>query len=152
MPNKPSGLVVPLLKGDVYVVNLDPTVGAETRKLRPAVIIQNNVGNQYSPVTTVAPVSNAKLLAKPIPVLVFLRAGEGGLKQDSYVHCEQIRTVDKSRLLEKCGSLPASRISEVNQAIKISTAYLSVPHFSCKRGTHHETVQPPGSKPHIYRR
>jgi mRNA interferase MazF len=120
MPSSPSGLVVPLLRGDVYEVNLDPTVGAEIRKRRPAVVIQNNTGNQYSPVTIIVPISSTKEITKPLPIMVFLNKSEGGLRKDSYVDCGQIRTVDKSRLIDKWGAISGSRMLEVEKAIKIS--------------------------------
>ncbi len=95
MRSKPTGLVPPLLRSDVYEVNLDPTVGAEVKKRRPAVVIQNNVGNRFSPVTIVAPISSVKEITRPLPIMVFLEAGEGGLRYDCYVDCGQIRTLDK---------------------------------------------------------
>ena len=120
MPSSPSGLLGPLLRGDVYEVNLDPTVGAEIRKRRPALVIQNNTGNHYSPVTIIAPISSTKEITKPLPIMVFLKKGEGGVREDSYVDCGQIRTVDKSRLIDKWGALSGSRMLEVERAIKIS--------------------------------
>lgn len=121
MSNDPKGLVEPLKRGDVYEVNLDPTVGAEIRKKRPALIIQNDVGNKFSPVTIVAPISSEKEITKPLPVMVFLQRGEGGLKINSYVDCGQIRTLDKyKRLINKQGSLKSERMSEVCEALKIS--------------------------------
>lgn len=121
MQNKPRGLIEPLLRGDVYAVNLDPTVGAEIKKRRPAVIIQNNKGNTFSPVTIVAPISSVREVTKPLPIMVFLKKGEGGLREESYVDCGQIRTVDKrARLINRWGSLSPTRMEEVDEAIKIS--------------------------------
>ena len=108
-------------KGDIFWVNLDPTVGTEIRKKRPAVIIQNDVGNRHSPLTIVAPISSMKDIQKALPILVFLTAGDGGIAEDSYVNCGQIRTIDKVRRLgRKIGTLPPSKIEEVNQALRIS--------------------------------
>lgn len=116
-----SGLTEPILRGDVYLVNLDPVIGKETGKARPAVIIQNNVGNKFSPVTIIAPITSMKDISKPLPIMVFLPKGEGGLKEDSYVDCGQIRTIDKEkRLIKKFGSLSASKIHEIEKALKIS--------------------------------
>lgn len=121
--SKYSGLVEPLKRGDVYLVSLDPTVGFEIGKLRPAVIIQNNIGNQYSPVTIIAPISSVKVITKPLPVMVFLNKDTAGLDTDSYIDCGQIRTVDKTnRLIHKVGELPAGKIPELDRAIKISLA------------------------------
>lgn len=120
--SKPSGLVEPLLRGDVYDVDLDPVKGSEAGKTRPVVVLQNNTGNKHSPVVIVAPLSSTKDITKPLPVMVFLTAGEGGLTKDCYADCGQIRTIDKTRLLNKRGALSASRMSQVDEAIKISLA------------------------------
>jgi len=123
IPSNPSGLVEPLLRGDVYQVNLEPTIGGEIRKSRPALVIQNNIGNRYSPVTIVAPISSAKEITKPLPIMVFISNGEGGLKRDGYVDCGQIRTVDKNlRLVHKWGHLSARRMDEVDRVLRISLA------------------------------
>ncbi|MBU0560505.1 MAG: type II toxin-antitoxin system PemK/MazF family toxin [Bacteroidetes bacterium] len=116
-----TGIINPLLRGDVYLVNLDPIIGKEIGKSRPAVIIQNNIGNKFSPVTIIAPISSTKEITKPLPIMIFLKKGEAGLTEDSYVDCGQIRTVDKDeRLITKFGALDNSKILEVDKAIKIS--------------------------------
>jgi mRNA interferase MazF len=107
----------------VYEVNLDPVVGAEVKKKRPALVIQNNVGNRFSPVTIIAPISSVKEITRPLPIMVFLKAGEGGLRSDSYVDCGQIRTLDKrARLVNKIGSLSARRMLDVDEAVRVSLA------------------------------
>ncbi|PIS29010.1 MAG: PemK family transcriptional regulator [Candidatus Marinimicrobia bacterium CG08_land_8_20_14_0_20_45_22] len=124
---KHSGLVEPLRRGDVYLVNLDSrSFGTdEIGKLRPAVIIQNNIGNQYSPVTIIAPISSVKVITKALPVMVFLSKEIAGLDADSYIDCGQIRTVDKvNRLIHKVGELPTEKMPELDRAIKISLALL----------------------------
>ncbi|MBU2447105.1 MAG: type II toxin-antitoxin system PemK/MazF family toxin [Bacteroidetes bacterium] len=116
-----TGIIDPLLRGDVYLVNLDPIIGKEIGKARPAVIIQNDIGNKFSPVTIIAPISSVKEITKPLPIMIFLEKGEGGLKEESYVDCGQIRTVDKDeRLLTKFGSLNKSKMLEIDKALKIS--------------------------------
>ena len=116
-----TGLVNPLLRGDVYLVNLDPVVGKKIGKSRPAVIIQNNTGNKFSPVTIIAPISSVKDITKLFPIMIQLPKGEGGLVNESYVDCGQIRTVDKSnRLITKLGSLSLNKMQEVDEALKIS--------------------------------
>ena len=116
-----TGLVFPLLRGDVYLVNLDPVVGKEIVKTRPALIIQNDVGNKFSPITIIAPISSMKEITKPLPIMISLDKGEGGLQEDSYIDCGQIRTIDKeSRLITKLGSLTQDKLHEVNIALKIS--------------------------------
>ena len=66
-----TGIVAPLLRGDVYLVNLDPSAGSDVSKTRPAVIIQNDIGNKFSPVTIIAPISKAKEISKPLPITIF---------------------------------------------------------------------------------
>jgi len=118
-----TGIVEPLLRGDVYLVNLDPIVGKEIGKARPAVIIQNDIGNKFSPVTIIAPITSAKEITKPLPIMISIKKGEGGLIEESYVDCGQIRTVDKDkRLISKFGSLNKTKMLEVDKAIKISLA------------------------------
>ncbi|MGA7159892.1 MAG: type II toxin-antitoxin system PemK/MazF family toxin [Bacteroidota bacterium] len=121
MPNEMTGLVKPLLRGDVYEVNLDPVVGKEIGKKRPAVVIQNNTGNEHSALTIIAPISSIKQGFKLYPVMVVMRKGEGGLKEDSFAHCGQIRSLDKElRLVNKLGHLTPSRMAELDVALKIS--------------------------------
>lgn len=122
MPTKNNtGVILPLLRGDVYLVNLDPIVGKEIGKARPAVIIQNDIGNKFSPVTIIAPISSVKEITKPLPIMIFLEKGECGLNEESYVDCGQIRTIDKDkRLITKFGSFSKSKMSEIDKALKIS--------------------------------
>lgn len=123
MPTDLTGLVEPLLRGDVYLVNLDPTVGREITKSRPCVVIQNDTGNKFSPVTIIAPVSSTKEITKPLPIMVFIKDGEGGLRGDGYVDCGQIRTVDKQkRLAHRFGHLSSDRMKEIDKALCISLA------------------------------
>lgn len=124
MPTKnEAGLIIPLLRGDVYLVNLDPTIGKEIGKARPAVIIQNDIGNNFSPVTIIVPISSVKEITKPLPIMIFLEKGEGGLKEESYVDCGQIRTIDKNqRLISKFGLLSKLKMSEIDKALKVSLA------------------------------
>lgn len=118
-----TGIVDPLLRGDVYLVNLDPVAGKEIGKSKPAVIIQNDTGNKFSPVSIIAPISSMKEITKMFPVMVSLEPGEGGLDNESYVDCGQVRTIDKSnRLISKLGSLSESKMLEVDRALKISLA------------------------------
>ena len=116
-----TGIVEPLLRGDIYLINLDPVIGKEIGKARPSVIIQNNIGNKFSPVTIIAPISSLKEITKPLPIMVFIEKGECGLKEDSYVDCGQIRTVEKTeRLITKFGTLDKLKMLEIDKALKIS--------------------------------
>lgn len=106
-------------RGDVFLVNFDPTVGSEIQKTRPAVIIQNNIGNRYSPVTIVAALSSADTDAL-YPTEVAIKAGEGGLDRPSVALLNQLRTIDKQRLVRKMGSLSANAMRQVDAALLIS--------------------------------
>ena len=108
-------------RGEVYWVQLDPAVGSEIAKTRPAIVISNNIGNQYADRVIVAPISSGSV-DKIYPFEVRLNAGDGGLAQVSKVLLDQIRTVDKSRLGNRIGGLTAVRMEEINRAIKLSLA------------------------------
>src|SRR3990167_9304357 len=114
-----SGLNEPLLRGDIYWADLNPTIGRETGKRRPVLIIQNNTGNKFSPVTIIAPITSVKEIPKQLPVMVLLEKGEGNIEEDSFIDCGQIRTLDKNkRLTNKIGCLSVSKLYEVNKALK----------------------------------
>ena len=108
-------------RGDVYWVNLDPTVGSEIAKTRPALIISNNIGNQYADRVIIAPISSGNV-RRVYPFEVRLETGESGLPRRSKVLLDQIRTVDKSRLGDRIGLLTPARMEEVNRAIRLSLA------------------------------
>jgi len=114
-----GGPVTAVRRGDVYLVAFDPTVGAEIRKTRPAVVIQNDIGNRYSPLTIVAAITS-QLAEPPYPHQVLIRAAEGGLAVDSAILLNQIRTIDKRRLLRRLGALERGTMAKVNQALQIS--------------------------------
>lgn len=105
-------------RSDVYYVSFDPTVGVEIRKTRPALIIQNDVGNTHSPATIVAAITSTTREAYPYEVS--LPAGEGGLHKDSIVLLNQIRTIDKKRLGRKLGTISTETMRKVERALAIS--------------------------------
>lgn len=107
-------------RGEVWIVDLGPTIGPETGKPRPCLIIQNDAGNIKSPLTIIAPITGAKHLERRYPFQVFVPSGEGGLNKDSMVLLQQIRTIDKSRIASYIGKLSSSSMAQVDQAIKIS--------------------------------
>ncbi len=107
-------------RGEIWLVNFDPTIGSEINKTRPALIIQNDIGNTYSPVTIVAAITTATLGEKMYPTEVLIHARTGGLTHDSLVLLNQIRTVDKTRLVKRLGILPSTQLSKVSTAIEIS--------------------------------
>ena len=111
--------VVQPRRGEVYLVGLDPTVGAEIRKTRPAVVVQNDPANRRSPITIVAAVTSQ--FEEPLyPTEVLVRAPEAGLTTDSVVLLNQIRSVDKGRLVRRLGVLKTETLREVDRALLLS--------------------------------
>ena len=108
-----------MLRGDIFWADLDPVRGSEQGKIRPVLIIQNDVGNENSPVTIIACITS-NLARKDYPTNVFISAKETGLTFDSVILLNQIRTVDKTRLTRKIGHVPDHRMLEVDEALKIS--------------------------------
>jgi mRNA interferase MazF len=106
-------------RGEVFLVNFEPTVGAEIRKTRPALILQNDIANRHSPVTIVAAVSS-KFDVPLYPTEVLVTAPEGGLNVDSVVLLNQVRTIDKQRLVRRLGALKPLTMAQVGQALQIS--------------------------------
>ena len=106
-------------RGDVVLVNLDPPVGSEQGKVRPAVVIQNDIGNEYSPTTIVAPITS-KIFSKEFPTNVHLPTEDSGLKMESTILLNQIRTIDKSRIIKRYKALTSGAIQKINLAIKAS--------------------------------
>jgi len=107
-------------RGDIYLVEFDPARGHEIRKTRPALVIQNNIGNRYSPVTIVAAIaSNLSRVPYPVDVTV-LPAKRNGLSAESAIQLGQIRPVDASRLVKRLGALDPATMRQVDEAIKIS--------------------------------
>lgn len=109
-------------RGEIYYARLDPVVGSETGKTRPVLIIQNDIGNVYSPTTIVAVITeySEKKSAYPICAVIGKKAG---LQKDSIVNLSQIRTIDKGRLIgPKLGAAPDDIMEKVNTAIRNSLA------------------------------
>ena len=106
-------------RGDIWLVNLDPTIGHEIKKSRPAVIIQNDLGNKYSPITIIAPITSQNT-EKVYPIEVFLTRKISGLDKDSKVLLNQIRAIDKRRLLKKLSKIDAETLERINEALAIS--------------------------------
>ncbi len=104
-------------RGDVWLVNFDPTLGAEIKKTRPALILQNEVANQHSPITIVAAITSTPRLT---PTRVPVSAAESGLRVDSVVALNQIRSVDHQRLVTHLGSVDSRTMALVDDALRIS--------------------------------
>ena len=106
-------------RGDIYLVNFDPAQGSEIIKTRPALILQNDLGNQFSPITIVAALTS-KVGHRRFPFQVFISAPEGGVDVDSIIQLNQIRTVDKQRLDRRLGTITRETMVRVERAILIS--------------------------------
>jgi len=107
-------------RGEIYLVEWSPGRGSEQTGIRPALVVQNDVGNQNSPTTIVAAVSTQRRKAYPFQVLIGSR--DSGLPQDSIVKCEQLQTIDQSRLGRRIGTLSTDRIRQVDIALRRSLA------------------------------
>lgn len=106
-------------RGDIYLINFDPTIGHEIKKTRPALIIQNDIANKYSPITIVAAITS-KISSTPYPTEVFMETKESGLPLASAVLLNQIRSVDHRRLIKRIGKATIGTMIRVDQAIQIS--------------------------------
>ena len=104
-------------RGDIFYADLDPIIGSEQGGVRPVVVVQNNVGNRYSPTVVVLPVSSAKKNYLPTHIHV---CGSKMLPKDSIVLAEQIRTIDRNRLKSYVGSVGFEIMKKVDKAVKIS--------------------------------
>lgn len=106
-------------RGDIYYADLSPVIGSEQGGLRPVLIIQNDVGNRYSP-TVIAAAITSRLGKNRLPTHIDVYADRVGLVKDSVILLEQVRTLDKRRLKEKMGHLDEDMMVEVNRAIAVS--------------------------------
>lgn len=106
-------------RGDIFFADLSPVVGSEQGGVRPVLVVQNDIGNKYSPTVIVAAITSQIEKAK-LPTHVELKAAEHGLERDSVVLLEQIRTIDKRRLREKVARLSGAVLERVDEALRIS--------------------------------
>jgi len=106
-------------RGDVYLVSFDSTVGAEIRKTRPALVIQNDIANRYSSITIVAAITS-QFEDRLYPTEVLLTAPEGGLSNDSVVLLNQVRSIDRARLAKRLGAVKTETMVRVDRAIQVS--------------------------------
>ncbi len=110
-------------RGELYYADLSPVVGSEQGGVRPVLVVQNDVGNRYSP-TVIAAAITSQINKAKLPTHIELSAVDYGLSKDSVVLLEQIRTLDKKRLKERIGELPTSTMERVNTALLISLGFL----------------------------
>lgn len=106
-------------RGDIYYADLSPVIGSEQGGVRPVLIVQNDIGNKYSP-TVIAAAITSQINKAKLPTHIEISAVDYGLAKDSVVLLEQVRTIDKRRLKEKIGHLDRELMLEVNEAIEIS--------------------------------
>ena len=106
-------------RGDIYYADLSPVVGSEQGGVRPVLIIQNDIGNKYSP-TVIAAAITSQINKAKMPTHIEISAEEYGLNKDSVILLEQVRTIDKKRLRERIGHLDMARMDKVNDALHIS--------------------------------
>ena len=124
MAKRPTALVRPR-RGEVYLVNFDPTLGAEIQKTRPVLIVQNDVANRHSAITIVAAITSQ--FDHPLyPTEVLIRPPEAGLRMDSVGLLNQIRSIDKQRLVRRLGTLKPETMDRVDHAILISVGLITI--------------------------
>ncbi len=109
-------------RGEIYLAALDPVVGREISKTRPVLVVSNDVNNQFSGTVTVLPITSKKL-DKIYPFEVFLAKGSANLPKDSKVKADQIRTLDKSRMISPIGRLGDMALKSVETAIKVHLGF-----------------------------
>lgn len=112
-------------RGDIFYADLSPVVGSEQGGVRPVLIVQNDIGNRYSPTVIITAITSQINKAK-LPTHVEISASEYGLVKDSVILLEQIRTIDKRRLDEKIGHLDEEMMKKVNEALLISFGLVDV--------------------------
>ena len=109
--------MVSIKRGDIFLVNFDPTLGAEIQKTRPALVVSNDINNVHSPIVSISPITSN--VTRVYSFEVEIPAGIGGLKSRSKIMVHQTRAVDKIRLIKKLGQLTPSIMTEADQALRI---------------------------------
>ncbi|MBQ2990192.1 MAG: type II toxin-antitoxin system PemK/MazF family toxin [Clostridia bacterium] len=104
-------------RGDIFIADLNPVMGSEQGGVRPVLIIQNERGNRFSP-TVICAAMTSRIQKNDLPTHVWIAAQDSGLKQDSLVLCEQVRTLEKRRLRAKAGQIGGLALSRVDQALR----------------------------------
>ena len=104
-------------RGEIWLANLDPTIGSEIQKTRPVAVESNNINNTHNNVITILPITSNT--TKVFSFEVLLQKGIANLPKDSKVKADQIRTIDKVRLIKKIGTIPTSYLTQINAAIQL---------------------------------
>ena len=134
-------MAVGVKRGDIYYADLSPVVGSEQGGMRPVLIIQNDIGNKYSPTVIAAAITSRMGNAKQ-PTHIDVYAARAGLSRDSVVLLEQLRTLDKRRLKEKMGHLDEEMMREIDTAIAVSLGLLPHSARPAERTAAPHTAQP----------
>ena len=113
-------------RGEIYYADLSPVLGSEQGGVRPVLIIQNDIGNKYSPTVIASAVTSSMTKAK-LPTHIEIKSGQYGMTKDSVVLLEQLRTLDKRRLRERMGHLDDEMMDRVNNAIAVSFGIIVPP-------------------------
>ena len=124
MARTPKAITFPR-RGEVWLVALDPTVGSEIQKTRPAVVVQNDHSNRTASTTLVAPVTS-RLRPQLYPTEAFIPAGEGGCRVDSVVLARQLRRVDHARLVRRLGRVKPQTVRAIDQALLITLSLIDI--------------------------
>ncbi len=111
-------------RGEVYFADLSPVFGSEQGGTRPVLVIQNDIGNKYSPTVIVAAITSQINKAK-LPTHIELEAKQYGLQKDSVILLEQVRTLDKRRLKDKIGSIDSGKMRRIDNALLISLGFVN---------------------------
>lgn len=106
-----------VLKGEIYLAELSPTIGSEISKKRPVLIVSNDINNQFADTVSIVPITSTT--TKIYPFEVFLPKGEGNLINDSKAKCNQIRTIDKQRIEKRLGKVSIDKLGEIEKAILV---------------------------------
>ncbi|PIO82754.1 PemK family transcriptional regulator [Loigolactobacillus backii] len=112
-------------RGDIFYADLSPVVGSEQGGMRPLLVVQNNIGNHYSPTVIVAAIT-AKIQKPKMPTHVGITAKQTGIEKDSVILLEQIRTIDKQRLRDKVAHLADDLMAKVDSAVAVSVGLKSI--------------------------
>lgn len=112
-------------RGEIYYADLSPVIGSEQGGIRPVLIVQNDIGNKYSP-TVIAAAITSQINKAKLPTHIEISSQEYGLQKDSVILLEQIRTIDKKRLKEKIGHLDDELMEKVNEALSISFGLVDI--------------------------
>jgi mRNA interferase MazF len=112
-------------RGEIYLVNFDPTIGSEIKKTRLALVLQNDIANRHSPITIVAAITS-KYDANLYPTEVLVKPPEGGLTASALVLLNQVRSIDKGRLIKRLGVLKPATMENIDRALQISLGLLKL--------------------------